>query len=68
MQELLATLKSNNRLVDNLLTDTAETESEVAEKSSWDKANRGENLFWFGEIERKLAKLTMNTFAYRSSS
>ena len=25
--------------------------------SSWDQANRGENLVWFGEIERKLAKL-----------
>jgi hypothetical protein len=29
----------------------------------------GKNLVWFGEIERKkLAKLTMPTFAYRSSS
>jgi hypothetical protein len=25
-------------------------------------------LVWFGEIERKLAKLSMTTFAYRSSS
>jgi hypothetical protein len=25
-------------------------------------------LVWFGEIERKLAKLTMPTFTYRSSS
>ncbi len=48
--------------------DTAETETEVAEKSSWVQANRGENLVWFGEIERKLAKLAMTTFAYRSSS
>jgi hypothetical protein len=38
--------------------------------SSWDKANRGEKLglVWFGEIERKLAKLSMTTFTYRSSS
>jgi hypothetical protein len=28
----------------------------------------GENLIWFGEIERKLAKLSMTTFTYRSSS
>jgi hypothetical protein len=27
-----------------------------------------ENLVWFGEIERKLAKLLMTTFTYRSSS
>jgi hypothetical protein len=25
-------------------------------------------LVWFGEIKRKLAKLSMTTFAYRSSS
>jgi hypothetical protein len=40
----------------------------MAEKSSWDKANRCKNLVWFGEIERKLAKLSKTTFAYRSSS
>jgi hypothetical protein len=60
----LATLKSNNSKVDNLLKDTAETEFEVAEKSSWDQAN----LPWLGEIERKLDKLSMATFTYRSSS
>jgi uncharacterized protein (DUF2249 family) len=48
--------------------DTAKTETEEAEKFSWDQANRGKNLVWFGEIERKLAKLSMTTFAYRSSS
>ncbi len=26
------------------------------------------NLVWFGEIERKLAKLSKTTFTYRSSS
>ena len=26
------------------------------------------NLVWFGEMERKIAKLSMTTFAYRSSS
>jgi hypothetical protein len=28
----------------------------------------GKNLVWFGEIEKKLAKLSKTTFAYRSSS
>jgi hypothetical protein len=28
----------------------------------------GKKLFWFGEIERKLANLSMTTFTYRSSS
>jgi hypothetical protein len=35
---------------------------------SWDWPTVGKNLVWFGEIERKLAKLSMTTFAYRSSS
>jgi hypothetical protein len=28
----------------------------------------GKNLVWFGEKERKLAKLSIPTFTYRSSS
>jgi hypothetical protein len=28
----------------------------------------GKNLVWFGEIERKLAKLSKTTFTYRPSS
>ncbi len=36
--------------------------------SSWNQANRGEKLGRFGEIERKLAKLSMTTFTYLSSS
>jgi hypothetical protein len=40
----LATLKSSNSRVDNLHKDTAETETEVAEKSSWDQENRGQKL------------------------
>jgi hypothetical protein len=39
----------------------------LAEKSTWDRQTDGKNLVWFGEIERKLAKLSMTTFAYRSS-
>jgi hypothetical protein len=40
----------------------------MAEKSSPDQANRRQKLGLVGEIERKLAKLSMPTFTYRSSS
>jgi hypothetical protein len=40
----------------------------LAAKSSWDWQTDGKNLVWFGENERKLAKLSMTTFAYRYSS
>ncbi len=41
----------------------------MAEKSSpGTRQTEGKNLVWFGEIKRKLAKLSMPTFAYRSSS
>jgi hypothetical protein len=43
-------------------------ETGMAEKSSRDQATGGNNLVWFGEIERKLAKLSKTTFNYRSSS
>jgi hypothetical protein len=46
--------------------ETAEIETGMAEKSSWDQANIRKNQVWFGEIERKLAKLK-TTFTYRSS-
>jgi hypothetical protein len=33
--------------------------------SSWDQAKtEGENLVWFGEIERKLAKLSITAFTF----
>ncbi len=44
------------------------------EKQEWQKSpagtrqTDGKNLVWFGEIERKLAKLSKTTFTYRSSS
>ncbi len=43
-------------------------------KEEWPKSpagtrqTDGKNLVWFGEIERKLAKLSKTTFIYRSSS
>jgi hypothetical protein len=43
-------------------------ETGMAEKSSWARQTDGKNLVWFGEIERKLAKLSKTTFTYRSSS
>ncbi len=43
-------------------------------KQEWQKSlagtrqTDGKNLVWFGEVERKLAKLSKTTFTYRSSS
>jgi hypothetical protein len=49
--------------------ETADIETGMAEKSSpGTRQTDGKNLVWFGEIERKLAKLSKTTFAYRSSS
>ncbi len=55
--------------VDTLDTvDTAEIKTGMAENSSpGTRQTDGKNLVWFGEIERKLAKLSMPTFTCRSS-
>jgi hypothetical protein len=47
-----------------LVKETAGIETGMAEKSSWaeTKQTYGKNLVWFGEIERKLAKLSKTTF------
>ena len=42
--------------------ETAESETGMAEKSRWDQQTVGISLVWFGEIERKLAKLPKTTF------
>ncbi len=64
----LATLNLKSLLVDSLSKDTAEIETGTAEKSSTGtRQTDGKILILFGEIERKLAKLSMPTFAYRSS-
>jgi hypothetical protein len=42
--------------------ETAEIETGMAEKSNWDQANIRQKLGWFGEIERKLAKLIKDYF------
>jgi hypothetical protein len=55
--------------VDGLPKDTAAIETRMAEKSiPGTRQTNGKNLVWFGEIERKLAKLSMPTITYRSSS
>ncbi len=55
--------------VDSLPKDTADIETGMAEKSSFrTRQTDGKNLVWLGEIDRKLAKLSMPTFIYRSSS
>jgi hypothetical protein len=41
-------------------------ETGMAEKPSPEtRQTDGKNLVWFGEIQRKLAKLSMLTFTYR---
>jgi hypothetical protein len=47
---------------------TAEIETGMAEKSSWDQANRGENLGLVWRNKRTLAKLSKTNFTYLSSS
>ncbi len=62
-------LNLKNMQVDSLREDTAEIETGMAEKSSpGTRQTDGKNLIWFGERERKFAKLSMIIFTYRSSS
>ncbi len=41
---------------------------EWQESPAWTRQTDGKNLVWFGELERKLAKLSKTTFTYSSSS
>jgi hypothetical protein len=59
----LATLISNNSQDDNLLKDTAETESEVAEKSSWDHTNRWQKLGLVWRNRKKISQI-INDYLY----
>jgi hypothetical protein len=68
-------VETNNRTaspfyqVDSLPKKTADIETGMAEKSNpGTRQTDGKNLIWFGEIERKLAILSMPTFTCRSSS
>jgi hypothetical protein len=66
--ELFASFSYGLHYAKFVCLETAETETGMAEKSSWDQANIRQKLGWFGEIERKLAKLSKTTFIYRFSS
>jgi hypothetical protein len=56
-------------LIDFLKKDTAEIETGMAEKSSpGTRQTNGKIMVWFGEKERKLAKLSMPTFTYLSKT
>ncbi len=58
---------ANLKKVESLPKDTAEIKIGMAEKSSpGTRQTDGKNLVWFGEIERKLAKISMPTLTYRS--
>jgi hypothetical protein len=61
---LITFLKKHQKLKQ----ETAESETGMAEKSRWDRQTVDKSLVWFGEIERKLAKLPKTTFAHCSSS
>jgi hypothetical protein len=51
------------------LKNIGEIEIKMTEKSSpGTRQTDSKNLVWFGEIERKLTKLSMPTFTYHSSS
>jgi hypothetical protein len=64
-----ATLKFKKYVIYGLSKDTAEIETGMVEKSSpGTRQTDDKNLVWFGEIERKLAKLLMPTFSYCSYS
>ncbi len=45
-----------------------ETGMESQECPAGTRQTDGRNVVWFGELERKLAKLSKTTFAYCSSS
>jgi hypothetical protein len=46
-----------------IASDTAETDSEVAEMSSWDQANRGEKLDLVWRKRKKISQIT-NDYLY----
>ncbi len=47
-----------------LVKETAEIETGIAEKSSWDQANIQKKLGLVGEMEGKLAKLLKTTLTF----
>jgi hypothetical protein len=51
-----------------IVKETAKIETDMAKSPTGTRQTYGKNKAWFGEIERKLAKLSKTTFTYRSSS
>jgi hypothetical protein len=58
----LATLKSKSIKVDNLFKETAEIETGMAEKSSWDQANRWQKLGLVWRIRKKISQIINDCF------
>ncbi len=50
------------------IKETAEIETGMAEKSSWDQANSRQNLGLVWRNRKKISQIIKTTFAYRSSS
>jgi hypothetical protein len=60
--------QSENLKVYDLLKKVQRLKQEWQKRPAGTKQTDGKNLVWFGEIKRKLAKLSKTTFSYRSSS
>ncbi len=58
----LATLKYTSIQVGNLLKETAEIESGLAEKPSWDQANRGQKLGLVWRNRKKISQIIKDYF------
>ncbi len=58
----LATLKSSSIWVDNLLKETSKIETGMAEKSSWDQANRRQKLGLFWRNRKKISQIIKDYF------
>jgi hypothetical protein len=64
----LATLKSKSIYLITFSKRLQWLKQEWQTSPSGTRQTEGKNSVWFGEIERKLAKLSKTTFTYRSSS
>jgi hypothetical protein len=58
----LATLKSKSIKVVNLLKETAENETGMAEKSSWDQANRRQKHGFVWRNRKKISQIIKDYF------
>ena len=58
----LITLKSKSIKVGNIFTETAEIETGMAGKSSWDQANRWQKLGLVWRIRKKISQIIKDYF------